>query len=328
MSTTAIAPADPQHSIDVLRDAARKAAGAAIGFVQLQTLAQAREFAEILCKTDFVPKDYVGKPGNAIVAMQMGLEIGLPPLQAIQSIAVVNGRPALWGDGLRALILSAPDLTDIDEKDDGETATCSITRGNRSPVVRTFSMADAKLAGLAGGNVWGKYPKRMRQNRAFALAARDAYADRLRGISSAEEQHDADNDAPPTPREPQRIKDVTPPKAETTAPTATEPAPATAAAPAGNGNGSNGDPVTQRVAGIAFTDTTQFVAAAGSKREFWTVKTAAGEFFIADEALAKEVDTCAGTDHTFTLAFKLAKRANGQVVKQLLQLDVEEGGAQ
>jgi hypothetical protein len=112
-------------------------------------------------------------------------------MQSIQNIAVINGRPSVWGDALLALCQSHPAFEDIQETDDGDTATCVIKRRGRSPVSRSFSMDDAKRAGLLGKQgPWSSYPARMRQMRARGFALRDAFADALRGLSSGEEQED------------------------------------------------------------------------------------------------------------------------------------------
>lgn len=146
------------------------------------------DFAKLLANSDLVPKDYRDKPGNCMVAIQMGGEIGLSPMQSIQNIAVINGRPSLWGDALLAVCL--PHLDAFDETDDGATATCVAKRGNRT-VTQTFSTEDAKRAGLAGKQgPWTQYPARMRQMRARSFALRNICADVLRGIQSAEESQD------------------------------------------------------------------------------------------------------------------------------------------
>lgn len=62
-----------------------------------QSLDEALRFADMLSKSSIVPKDYQGNPGNVIVAIQWGAELGLAPLQAMQSVAVINGRPSIWG---------------------------------------------------------------------------------------------------------------------------------------------------------------------------------------------------------------------------------------
>ena len=93
-----------------------------------QTFEQALTFSEYLANSDMVPKDFKGKPGNCLVAIQWGMEIGLKPLQAMQNIAVINGRPSLWGDAVIALARNFPLCEYIIEEDDGRTATCKVKR--------------------------------------------------------------------------------------------------------------------------------------------------------------------------------------------------------
>lgn len=77
------------------------------------------------------------------------------------------------------------------EADDGGTAVCRVKRRGESEEVRTFSMDDAKVAGLLGkSGPWTQYPKRMRQMRARAFALRDVFPDVLRGMPIAEEVMD------------------------------------------------------------------------------------------------------------------------------------------
>ena len=157
-----------------------------------QTFDQALTFAGYLADSDMVPKDFKGKPGNCLVAIQWGMEIGLKPLQAMQNIAVINGRPSLWGDAVIALARNSPVCEYIIEEDDGSTATCRVKRRGESEQFRTFSMADAKLAGLVGKQgPWTQYPRRMRQMRARAFAIRDVFPDVLKGLPVAEEVMDA-----------------------------------------------------------------------------------------------------------------------------------------
>lgn len=152
-------------------------------------------FAELVAKSDLVPPAYKNKPGNVLVAVQMGAEIGLAPLQAVQNIAVINGKPAVWGDALLALVQGHPECEDVIETpatpDNGMTATCVVKRRGRSVVTQTFSQAEATKAQLWGKQgPWQQYPKRMLQMRARAFALRDSFADVLRGIGMAEEVQD------------------------------------------------------------------------------------------------------------------------------------------
>lgn len=156
---------------------------------------QALQLADYLADSTMVPKDFIGKPGNCLIAVQWGLEVGLKPLQALQNIAVINGRPSLWGDAMVALVRSSPLCEYIKESDDGKTATCKVKRRGQDEEFRTFSMDDAKSAGLLGkAGPWTQYPKRMRQMRARGFALRDVFSDVLKGMAMAEELMDFPKD--------------------------------------------------------------------------------------------------------------------------------------
>jgi hypothetical protein len=163
-----------------------------------QTFDQALTFAGYLADSDMVPKDFKGKPGNCLIAMQWGAELGLKPLQALQNLAIINGRPSLWGDAVIALVRGSPLCEYVVEEDDGKVATCKVKRRGEPEQARTFSMVDATAAGLSGKQgPWTQYPKRMRQMRARAFALRDVFPDVLRGLPVAEELMDT---PPPTER--------------------------------------------------------------------------------------------------------------------------------
>jgi hypothetical protein len=158
-----------------------------------QDFEQLMKFGEIASNTDLVPKSFKSKPFDIVIACQMGAELGLQPMQALQNIAVVNGRPCIWGDAVIAIVSSRPDCEDIKEEfnEATQTATCTVKRKNRSAVVRTFSKDDAQKAGLwTKGGVWQQYPKRMLQMRARGFACRDSFPDALRGLITAEEAGD------------------------------------------------------------------------------------------------------------------------------------------
>lgn len=157
-----------------------------------RNLDEAFRLADMLADSDLVPKDYKGKPGNCMVAMQWGAEIGLKPMQALQNIAVINGRPSLWGDAMLALVRSSPLCEYVVETIDANgTAICQVKRRGEPEQIRTFSDADAKLAGLIGKQgPWTTNPKRMKQMRARAFALRDVFTDILKGIAMAEEAMD------------------------------------------------------------------------------------------------------------------------------------------
>jgi len=162
----------------------------------LHTIADAMAFGEMLAKSDFAPKDFRGKPESCVLAMQHGAELGLSPMQSIQSIAVVNGRPSIYGDTAKAICLAAPVCEWITETVEGDgdsmTAVCvAKRRGNPEPTESRFSVADAKKAQLWGkSGPWTQYARRMLQMRARGFALRNAFPDVLRGLITAEEASD------------------------------------------------------------------------------------------------------------------------------------------
>ena len=158
-----------------------------------------QKVAETLAKSGVVPTAYRNKPEDAFVAMAMGYQLGFPVEQALQDIAVINGRPCLWGDGLLSVVLNHKECQDVKEEPiySGQTVTgyiCTVHRKGHEPHSKTFTMQDAERAGLLKkGGVWSAYPERMLQMRARALALRDKFADALRGLRVAEEVQDSDD---------------------------------------------------------------------------------------------------------------------------------------
>jgi len=165
------------------------------------TLTEAITFARELAKSSMIPRDFQGKAENILVAMQWGREIGLGTLQALQNIAVINGRPAVWGDAMLALVKASPLCEYVEETVEGDgdasKAICRTKRkGARKEEMRSFDVADARKAGLWDKvGPWKQYPKRMLQMRARGFLLRDVYPDVLRGVISAEEARDMPTEA-------------------------------------------------------------------------------------------------------------------------------------
>jgi hypothetical protein len=184
-----------------------------------KTWQEAEKLAKLLCKTKLVPPGFES-PDLCLIAILQGMEMGLPPLTALQRMALVEGKLTLWGDGALALVLKSGLCTSITEwmglgEQDGSTkenggetpirdmtfdplmqkreddwiAFCEVTRAHWSqPIRRSFSVFDAKRAGLwKKEGPWLDYPKRMLQMRARAFALRDAFAHVLGGLYVREE---------------------------------------------------------------------------------------------------------------------------------------------
>lgn len=159
-----------------------------------QTFEQALTFANYLADSEMVPKNFRGKPGDCLIAMQWGYDVGLKPLQALQNISVINGKPGLYGDAGKAILLAAGCIIEEDDiavVQNNVRARCKITRPGRPPVERTYSLENAKTAGLWGKEgPWRTSPWRQMAWRAFWFSARDAAADLLKGLPGAEEIQD------------------------------------------------------------------------------------------------------------------------------------------
>ena len=162
----------------------------------LQSFDDAFRFSKMVAASEFAPKDFKGKPESCLLAIQHGSEVGLSPMQSLQSIAVINGRPTIWGDAALALVQACSVCEYVREYLEGEgdnlTAVCEAKRqGYPAPTTVRFAVADAKKAGLWGKTgPWTQYPSRMLQLRARGFALRNAFADALRGLVTAEEAQD------------------------------------------------------------------------------------------------------------------------------------------
>lgn len=165
--------------------------------VQITSVDEMFRFAEGVAQSGLAPRG-LEKPQALLVAMQMGAELGLPPMAAIQNIAVINGRPSVWGDAMLGVcrdsgLFDEAEFEETQEEIDGVlTAKCTVRRlPNGNARTHTFSMKDAATAGLdKKSGTWQQYPKRMLQMRARSWALRDAFSDVLRGFHQAEEARD------------------------------------------------------------------------------------------------------------------------------------------
>jgi hypothetical protein len=166
--------------------------------MELRTLDDVWRFATCVAKSGMAPKG-IGTPEAIVVAVEMGLEIGLKPMQALQSIAVINGRPSVGGDAAKALVMASGEMELCQEvasgHDDDYGYTCTIKRVGHPPESTRFTIRDAKRAQLWGkAGPWTQYPQRMLQMRARSWRLRDSFPDVLRGVRIAEEEMDVPRD--------------------------------------------------------------------------------------------------------------------------------------
>lgn len=189
------------------------------------TMEEAWRIATAVAKSGLAPKD-MQEPEQILVAIMHGLEIGLPPLAAVQRIAVINGRPSIWGDAAIGLVQASGQLEDIQETIEGEgdqrVAICrAVRKGRKTPIVGRFSVADAQRAGLwdtrtivkkkdrngswyekTNDAPWYRFPERMLQMRARGFCLRDGFADVLGGLYLREELEEEIRDVTPPDQQP------------------------------------------------------------------------------------------------------------------------------
>lgn len=194
-------------------------AGGGVQAILPQSFEDAWRIAGALAASGMTPKD-INTQEKVLVVIMAGAEIGMAPFQALQSFAVINGRPALWGDGMLATVRKFG-VTVKETLSDGEgeaaIAYCTVTRPDtKEEITRSFSVNDAKAAGLwKKAGPWTTYPKRMLQMRARAWALRDGCADMLRGMKMAEEAQDVevvDNEVVDEPRSVRVVEKVVNPE--------------------------------------------------------------------------------------------------------------------
>lgn len=156
---------------------------------------EAMKLAEIMASSQLVPQTFRNHPQDIMMAMMWSHTLGIPVVQGLQYICVINGKPCIYGDGMLAIVMGSGKLADIKEEivgeGDGRVAKCTVwRRGKETPVIGTYSMAEARQATLLTKDSWRKFPARMLKMRARAYALRDAFPDVIAGIGAAEEQDD------------------------------------------------------------------------------------------------------------------------------------------
>ena len=213
-----------------------------------EIMPEAIELATHVARTEFVPSSLRGKPEAVVAAILQGHELGLEPMASLNKIHVVDGRPTLAAELMRALVQRAGHEIWLEEASSTRVTMGGRRRGEEHPTRITWTLDDAKRARLDNKNNWRAYPRAMLIARATGELCRLLFADVLAGISYTVEEVrdgfdlDADEDAALAELDqtadsiPGRPEDVAPPPAPTT--TRTAPDAATRRADqVGNGSG-------------------------------------------------------------------------------------------
>lgn len=152
---------------------------------------EAAALSERLARATIIPVDLRNKPDDVLVIITTGRDLGLTAAQSLNGIYVVKGKPALATDTMAALILQSPVCEQFyPEKLDASGCTYVAKRKGQPAQRFSFSIEQARNAGLLGNDTWKKYPDQMCANRAGAIAAKKVFPDVIKGIAAREELED------------------------------------------------------------------------------------------------------------------------------------------
>jgi hypothetical protein len=176
--------------------------------VRLTTFDEAWRFAKVVVSSGLAPKG-IDTPEKALIAIQAGAELGFSPMRALAAVTVINGRAGLMGEAALAKIRESgvcaqPPIIGTKGEGDEHHGFIMFRRADMSEAITaTFSVADAKTAGLWGrSGPWTQYPDDMLEWRAVARAAKRYFGDVLLGLTVAEELQDYPVEASSRPASP------------------------------------------------------------------------------------------------------------------------------
>jgi len=146
------------------------------------------KLSQRVSNTPFVPKGLQGKPESVLACILYGSELGIGPMQSLNSIHVIEGRTAMSPELMRAMVARHGHRIDVLEN----SATACEVKGVRADTGSTatvrWTMEDAKLAGLAGKNNWKNYPRAMLLARATSELCSIVFPDIIAGLSYTPEE--------------------------------------------------------------------------------------------------------------------------------------------
>ena len=126
---------------------------------------------------------------KAFVVLLKGHELGFTPMASAGSIAIIKGKVSLSADATIALCKRSPAclyLRLVESTE--EVATYETQRhGDPSPTALSYTIAQAKTAGLTGSQTWRAHAPAMLRARCGAAIARAVYPDLVAGIYDPDE---------------------------------------------------------------------------------------------------------------------------------------------
>ena len=144
------------------------------------------EFGAMLVKSKMLPNS-VQTPEAAVAIIVKGMELGLPPMAALNGITIIQGKPTVSPQLMLSLINRAGILEDLKIETGPQGASCMMKRRGRTAFTASFGPAEAKAMGLDGKDNYRKQAPVMYQWRAVAACSRVVAPDVIDGLYTPEE---------------------------------------------------------------------------------------------------------------------------------------------
>lgn len=162
------------------------------------TLQDQMAFAKAVCQSDIIPTVYRGKPANILVAVGYGAPLGLTPMQSLQDISVINGKPTASASFIASHVRMAGHKLRVKKDEKALSVTATIVRSDDPdyPISVTRDKVWAQQMGLLNKDNYRKQPLTMLTWRAITAVAREACPEILYGVQySPDELHDLDTNS-------------------------------------------------------------------------------------------------------------------------------------
>lgn len=149
-----------------------------------------------LAKTSFAPTQFRGKPEECAAAILFGDELGLTPMQSLQAVYVVSGKPGLYARSMLAIVLAAGHEVETVSKTDAKVTVRGRRRGSDQWVEETWTTERARRAGYTSNKKYETDPQAMLLARAQADVCRQIAPDALSGLAYTVEELELSEPAP------------------------------------------------------------------------------------------------------------------------------------
>lgn len=154
---------------------------------QVAAMDAASRLATALCSTAMVPKQYQGKPDDGAAAILYGAELGMNPIQSLQNVMVINGKPGVEARTMVALLKTKGYRVETVESSDTSVTVRGVAPSGHEEV-STWTIDRAAQAGYTSNALYKKIPQQMLYAKAATEVARKIAPDVLLGIAYSTEE--------------------------------------------------------------------------------------------------------------------------------------------